>query len=112
MKGKPVIINFNISHYRSMKQDGGSILSSILPALIKVSSTIVPALTKTILPGLATGVSSALDSVGIDTRIGNGLIDDKMRDIVAAMAIITNEIEKSNKNDKAKFDQHIMSGNG
>ena len=61
MKGKPVIINFNTSHYRWMKQDGGSILSSILPVSAKVTSKIMPA-KKSILPGIATGVSSALGS--------------------------------------------------
>ena len=35
-----------------------------------------------------------------------------MRDIVAAMANITNEIQKLNKSDKAKFDQIMMSGSG
>ena len=48
MKRKPTIINVNTTHYRSMKQDGGSILSSVLPALTKNSSKILPTLTKSV----------------------------------------------------------------
>ena len=60
IKGDPVIIMFNIPHYRSMKQDGGSILSSILPTATKFISKLLPFFTKSVLLGLATGVSSAL----------------------------------------------------
>ena len=60
-----------------MKQHGASILSSILPALTNVSSKIVPTLTKTIIPGLATGISSSLGSMALDDIMGNGLIDKK-----------------------------------
>ena len=67
MKGKPVIIKFNDTHFRAMKQDGGSLLSSLLGPITKIATKVAPALTKTVLPGLATGVASALGSLGVDS---------------------------------------------
>ena len=94
-----------------MKQDGGSILSSILPTLIKVVSKAALVLTKTVLPGLATGVASALGSLGIDSLSNSNGIDSKTGDIIKALAIISNELNKLPKSQKDKFDQIMMSGN-
>ena len=113
MKGKTTIINFNTSNYRSMKQDSSSILSSVLPTLTKVAAKAAPVLTKTVLPGLATGVASALVSLGIDSLFDGNGIDGKTMDIVKAMAVITNELNRLPKNQKEKFDQlMMMNGNG
>ena len=111
MKGKSITINFNTSHYRSMKQDSGSILSSILPTLTKVVSKAAPVLTKSVIPGVVQGISDALGSLGIDALFGNG-IDWKTFDIVKAMTIISNELNKMKTNEKQIFDQIMMSGNG
>ena len=81
MKGKPTIINFNDTHYRAMKQDGGSILSSLIGPLTKVVSKAMPLL-KTILPGVATGVASSLSSLGIDSLFSGKGIDGKTSDII------------------------------
>ena len=94
-----------------MTQDVASISSTILAPLTKVTTKIAPILTKSILPGLATGVTTSMGSMAIDSIFGNGLIEEKMRDIVTAIAIISNEIQKLNKNDKAKFDQIMITGN-
>ena len=59
---KPVIMTFNETHYKSIDKDtrkGGNLLSSMLPALTKIASKAAPVLTKTVLPGLATGLASA-----------------------------------------------------
>ena len=114
MKGNPTIINFNNTHFRAMKQDCESILSSILPALTKVASKAAPVLTKTILPELATGVSSALGSIGIDQIFGNGanFNNSKTGDIIKALAVIENELTKMPKKEKDKFDKVMMTGNG
>ena len=111
-KMKPVIMHFNIRHFPAMKQDGGSILSSILPTLTKVVSTAALVLTKTVLSGLATGVASALGSLGIDSLFDSNGIDSKTGDIIKALAIISNELNKLPKNQKDNFDQIMMSGNG
>ena len=106
------MITFNDTHYRAMKQDSGSTLSSILPAL---TTKVVPTLTKTILPGFATGVASALGSLGIDKIFGNGtnFHNSKVGDIIKALAIIQNELSKLPKEEKNKFDKvMMMSGNG
>ena len=93
MKKKPTIINFNTTHFRAMKQDSGNILSSILPALTQVASKAAPVLTKTVLPGLATGVASALRSLGIESLFNGNGIDRKTEDIIKALAVIDNELK-------------------
>ena len=112
MKGKPVIIHFNDSHYRAMKQDGGSLLSALLGPITKIATKVAPALTKTVLPGLATGVASALGSLGIDTLFNGKGIDEKTGDIIKALAIVENELRKLPKAQKTKFDKIMMTGNG
>ena len=111
MKGKPVIINFNDSHFRAMKQDGGNLLSLIGP-ITKLATKVAPALTKTVLPGLATGVFSALGSLGVDSLFSGKGIDGKTGDIIKALAVIENEVRKLSKPQKAKFDEIMMTGNG
>ena len=111
-KGKATIINFNDMHFRAMKQDGGSILSSLMPALTKVVTKAVPVLTKSVIPGLATGVASALGSLGIDSLFSGKGINGKTGDIIKALAVIQNELTKMPKNQKNKFDKVMMSGNG
>ena len=111
MKGKPAIINFNDSHFRAMKQDGGSLLSSLLGPITKIARKVAPALTKTVLPGLATGVSSALASLGVDSLFGKG-IDEKTGDIIKALAIVENELRKLPKEQRTKFNKIMMTGNG
>ena len=112
MKGKPVIINFNDSHFRAMKQDGGNLLSSLIGPITKIASKALPALTKTVLPGLATGVASALGSLGIDSLFSGKGIDGKTGDLIKALAVIENEVRKLSKPQKAKFDEIMMTGNG
>ena len=112
MKGKPVIINFNDSHFRAMKQDGGNLLSSLIGPITKLATKVAPALTKTVLPGLATGVASALGSLGIDSLFSGKGIDGKTSDIIKALAVIENEVRKLNKPQKSKFDEIMMTGNG
>ena len=112
MKGKPVIINFNDSHFRAMKQDGGNLLSSLIGPITKLATKVAPALTKTVLPGLATGVASALGSLGIDSLFSGKGIDGKTSDLIKALAVIENEVRKLNKPQKSKFDEIMMTGNG
>ena len=113
MKGHPVIINFNDTHFRAMKQDGGSLLSSLIGPITKLATKIVaPALTKTVLPGLATGVASAIGSLGIDSLFSGKGIDGKTGDLIKALAVIENEVRKLSKPQKAKFDEIMMTGNG
>ena len=112
MKGKPVIINFNDTHFRAMKQDGGSLLSSLIGPITKIASKAVPALTKTVLPGLATGVASALGSLGIDSLFSGKGINGKTGDLIKGLAVIENELRKLSKPQKAKFDEIMMSGSG
>ena len=98
-----------------MKQDGGSILSSLIPALTNVVSKAAPVLTKLVLPGLATGVASALGSLGIDQIFENGanFHNSKVGDIVKALAVIQNELSKMSESEKDNFDKvMMMSGNG
>ena len=97
-----------------MKQDGGSILSSILPALTKVASKVVPTLIKSILLGMATGVTSTLSSLGIDKIFGNGanFHNSRTGDLIKALAVIENELTKLPKKEKDKFDKVMMTGNG
>ena len=112
MKGKPVIINFNDSHFRAMKQDGGNLLTSLIGPITKLATKVAPALTKTVLPGLATGVASALGSLGIDSLFSGKGIDGKTGDLIKALAVIENEVRKLNKPQKSKFDEIMMTGNG
>ena len=112
MKGKPVIINFNNTHFRAMKKDGGSILSSLLGPITKIATKVAPALTKTVLPGLATGVASALGSLGIDSLFQGKGIDGKTGDLIKGLPVIENELRKLNKAQKNKFDEIMMTGNG
>ena len=115
MKGKPVIINFNDSHFRAMKQDeqdGGNLLTSLIGPITKLATKVAPALTKTVLPGLATGVASALGSLGIDSLFSGKGIDGKTADLIKALAVIENEVRKLNKPQKSKFDEIMMTGNG
>ena len=112
MKGKPVIIHFNDSHFRAMKQDGGSLLTSLLGPITKIATKVVPALTKTVLPGLATGVASALGSLGIDSLFSGKGIDGKTGDIIKALIIVENELRKLPKDQKCKFDEIMMTGHG
>ena len=106
MKGiKPVIITFNETHYKPLDKDtqeGGNLLSSLLPALTKIGSKVLPIITKTVLPGLATGVASALGSLGIDQIFGNGakFNNSKTGDIIKALAVIQNELSKLPKKTK------------
>ena len=112
MKGKPVIINFNDSNFRAMKQDGGNLLSSLIGPITKLATKVAPALTKTVLPGLATGVASALGSIGIDSLFSGKGIDGKTADLIKGLAVIENELRKLSKPQKAKFDEIMMTGNG
>ena len=112
MKGKPVIINFNDSHFRAMKQDGGNLLSSLIGPITKIATKVAPALTKTVLPGLATGVASALGSLSIDSLFSGKGIDGKTADLIKALAVIENGVRKLSKPQKAKFDEIMMTGNG
>ena len=112
MKGKPVIINFNDSHFRAMKQDGGNLLSSLLGPITKIGSKVAPVLTKSILPGLSTGVASALGSIGIDSLFSGKGIDGKTADLIKGLAVIENELRKLSKPQKAKFNEIMMTGNG
>ena len=112
MKGKPVIINFNDSHFRAMKQDGGNLLTSLLGPITKLATKALPTLTKTVLPGLATGVASALGSIGIDSLFSGKGIDGKTADLIKGLAVIENELRKLSKPQKAKFNEIMMTGNG
>ena len=112
MKGKPVIINFNDSHFRAMKQDGGNLITSLLGPITKIATKVAPALTKTVLPGLATGVASAIGSLGIDSLFSGKGIDGKTGDLIKALAVIENELRKLSKSQKSKFDEIMMTGNG
>ena len=112
MKGHPVIINFNDTHFRAMKKDGGSLLTSLIAPVTKLASKVAPALTKTVLPGLATGVASALGSLGIDSLFSGKGIDGKTGDLIKGLAVIENELRKLSKPQKAKFDEIMMTGSG
>ena len=87
-------------------------LSSLLGPITKIATKVVPALTKTVLPGLATGVSSALASLGVDSLFSGKGIDTKTGDIIKALAIVGNELRQLPKAQKTKFDQIMMTGNG
>ena len=112
---KPVVIAFNETHYKSIDKDtkkGGTLLSSLIGPLTKVVSKVAPILTKSVLPGLATGISSSLASLGIDSLFSGKGIDGKTGDLIKALAVIENELRKMPKDQKSKFDQVMMTGNG
>ena len=70
-KGKAANITLSITQIKKIRSDikkGGSIFSSILPAITKV----IPAITKVATP-LATGVLQALGSFGMDKILGSGM---------------------------------------
>ena len=114
---KPVVITFNETHYKSIDKDtknGGSLLSSLLPAIGKIATKTMPIIKK--IAGLVTsGIASALGSLGIDKIFGSGenFKNSKVGDIVKALAIVQNELTKLPKKEKDKFDKvMMMSGNG
>ena len=49
--------------------------------------------------------------MGIDSLFGNG-IDGKTSDIIKALGVISNELNKLKKGEKEKFDKIMMTGNG
>ena len=109
---KPVVITFNETHYKNIDKDtkkGGSLLSSLIGPLTKIA----PVLTNTVLPGLGTGVASALGSLGIDSIFGSGTNFDnsKVGYVIKAMAVIENELRLLPKTEKEKFNKVMMSGN-
>ena len=114
---KPVVITFNERHYKSIDKDtknGGSLLSSLLPALGKIATKTMPIIKKIAGP-VTSGIASALGSLGIDKIFGSGanFHNSKVGDIVKALAIIQNELTKLPKKEKEKFDKvMMMSGNG
>ena len=70
-KGKAANITLSIAQIRKMRSDiktGGSIFSSLLPAITKA----IPAITKVAAP-LATGVLQALGSFSMDKVLGSGM---------------------------------------
>ena len=114
---KPVVITFNERHYKSIDKDtknGGSLLSSLLPALGKIATKTMPIFKKIAGP-VTSGISSALANLGIEKIFGSGtnFHNSKVGDIVKALAIVQNELIKMPKKEKEKFDKvMMMSGNG
>ena len=114
---KPVVITFNEKHYKSIDKDtrnGGSLLSSLLPAIGKIASKTMPIIKKIAGP-VTSGIASAIGSLGIEKIFGSGTNFDnsKVGDIVKALAIVQNELSKLPKKEKEKFDKvMMMSGNG
>ena len=114
---KPVIIIFNETHYKSIDKDtknGGSLLSSLLPALGKIATKTMPIIKKIAGP-VTSGIASALGSLGIEKIFGSGanFHNSKVGDIVKALAIVQNELTKLPKKEKDKFDKvMMMSGDG
>ena len=114
---KPVVITFNERHYKSIDKDtksGGSLLSSLLPALGKIATKTMPIIKKIAGPAMS-GIASALSSLGIEKIFGSGanFHNSKVGDIVKALAIVQHELTKLPKKEKEKFDKvMMMSGNG
>ena len=114
---KPVVITFNETHYKSIDKDiknGGSLISSLLPALAKIASKTLPIMKKIAAP-VTSGIASALGSLGIEKIFGSGanFHNSKVGDIVKALAIVESELRKMSKKEKDKFDKvMMMSGNG
>ena len=113
---KPVVITFNERHYKSIDKDtktGGSLLSSLLPALGKIAGKTMPIIKKIAGP-VSTGIASALGSLGIEKLFGSGanFHNSKVGDIVKALAIVQHELTKLPKKEKEKFDKVMMYGNG
>ena len=114
---KPVVITFNERHYKSIDKDtknGGSLLSSLLPALGKIATKTMPIIKKIAGPAMS-GIASALSALGIEKIFGSGanFHNSKICDIVKALAIVQNELTKLPKKEKEKFDKvMMMSGNG
>ena len=101
IKNKPMILNFNRTHYSAMKNmDGGSILSSLLPMATKMISKVAPVVTKQILPGLTHGVTSTLALLGIDKLLSGNGINDNVKDILIVTDKLIQEINKLKNNDK------------
>ena len=114
---KPVVITFNERHYKSIDKDtksGGSLLSSLLPALGKIVTKTMPIIKKIAGPAMS-GIASALSSLGIEKIFGSGanFHNSKVADIVKALLIVQHELSKLPKKEKEKFDKvMMMSGNG
>ena len=114
---KPVVITINERHYKSIDKDtksGGSLLSSLLPALGKIATKTMPIIKKIAGPAMS-GIASALSSLGIEKLFGSGtnFHNSKVGDIVKALAIVQHELTKLPKKEKEKFDKvMMMSGNG
>ena len=101
---KPVIITFNETHYESIDKDtknGGSLLSSLLPAIGKIATKTMPIIKKLAAP-ISTGIASAIGSLGIEKIFGSGSNFDnsKVGDIVKALAIVQHELSKLPKKKK------------
>ena len=113
---KPVVITFNERHYKSIDKDtknGGSLLTSLLPALGKIASKTMPIIKKIAGP-VTSGIASAIGSLGIEKIFGSGsnFHNSKVGDIVKALAIVQNELTKLSKKEKDKFDKVMMIGDG
>ena len=64
--------DIKISQAGIRKQEGGSILSSLMPMMSKVGAMALPWLSKAAAP-LATGALSGLSSLGVNELFGNGI---------------------------------------
>ena len=76
--------DIKISQAGIRKQEGGSILSSVMPMMSKVGAMALPWLSKAAAP-LATGALSGLSSLGINKLFGNGVFSvpqDKVNQLI------------------------------
>ena len=64
--------DIKISQAGIRKQEGGSIISSLMPMMSKVGAMALPWLSKAAAP-IATGALSGLSSLGINKLFGNGI---------------------------------------
>ena len=83
----------------------------------KIASKLEPAVTKTVLLGLTTGVASNLASLGVDKLLsddgaGNGKINNKIQELNQAIYILSQEINKLNTNQKKQFDMIASNQSG
>ena len=69
-----------------------SILPSIIPAGKETLSNVGPELSKSVIPGLPTVVCSGLASLGIDPLFGSCPIDNNVRDIIAVLDKVVQEL--------------------
>ena len=91
--------DIKISQAGIRKQEGGSIISSLIPMMSKVGAMALPWLSKAAAP-LATGALSGLANLGVNKLFGNGIFSipqDKVDKLIQYKDYLTNSQKETNR---------------